>query len=895
MSASVPRFILRYRQGENAWQEYALAYGSFSVGRDPACQVVVTDLKASRRHLSLSVQTDGVWIQDLGSRNGTRLEGSLIPSNQAVRIQPGQVFGFGACEFLVTEQADAAQPVQPAPQIASQYVPPSAIPTRVVKPPAVSSSPPAVSPSPPAQHISRSPSYALVALVLVMACIVVAGVGFLFLVGSRSLTHLLDRRDAPGNTGSNTPLPAAPVVLPALPPVAVGDQKWLVMIYSDADDESIERDLFFDVNESERVGSAERVHIVAQMDRSPLGFDGDGNWSGTKRFYVTQDDDLQRIQSQELDDLGEVNMGAAATLTDFIVWAVSAYRADKYVLVISNHGSGWPGISYDPDPQPADGSQADGITMNELDEALALARQQTGVPRFDVIALDACLMGQLEVLSALTSHTHYVVASEEVVPWVSMAYAGFLQPLRQNPGMSAADLAKVMVESYIDQDEMIKDDETRRDAARVLYNSPQMSAPDFVRRMKVDTTMSAVDMDALPDLINTVNDLASALARVDQGQVARSRAFSQAFMSAFGDDVPPSYIDLVHFCQMLQSESGDAGVKNTAGKVIEAVRKSVIAEKHGPERPSANGIAIYFPNSQLYSREYGGYEAYTNNASRFASQSQWDDFLAFHYTKTPLNTGAPQPGAQISAPGASGISISPVTASPESLTQDEKVTLTATVTGANIGYIYLLVGYYNEESDLMLLANADFVLADKTKQIGGVSYPDWGDTQRVDLSVTWKPVLFAIYDGVQSVYTPLQPERYGASSQELTYIVKGIYTFAQSGKQRPAKLIFDGEGNLRQVLGMPEQGGAGAPREITPQDGDQFTILKEWAKWGKIKEGVLEFVDTAGGTLTFGKQPFTWKSFPADPLPYYIGFMVEDLDGNRYGQFTVIRVEAPNG
>jgi len=29
----------------------------------------------------------------------------------------------------------------------------------------------------------------------------------------------------------------------------------------------------------------------------------------------------------------------------------------------------------------------------------------------------------------------------------------------------------------------------------------------------------------------------------------------------------------------------------------------------------------------------------------------------------------------------------------------------------------------------------------------------------------------------------------------------------------------------------------------------------------------------------------------ADPSPYHVGFLVEDLDGNRYGQFTVITVK----
>ncbi len=28
---------------------------------------------------------------------------------------------------------------------------------------------------------------------------------------------------------------------------------------------------------------------------------------------------------------------------DFVTWAVSAYPADKYVLILEDHGAGWPG------------------------------------------------------------------------------------------------------------------------------------------------------------------------------------------------------------------------------------------------------------------------------------------------------------------------------------------------------------------------------------------------------------------------------------------------------------------------------------------------------------------------------------------------------------------------
>ncbi len=84
------------------------------------------------------------------------------------------------------------------------------------------------------------------------------------------------------------------------------------MLYQDADDKILEKDIYIDLNEAERVGSSDKVQIVAQMDRYRGGYTGDGNWVGAKRFYVTQDDDLEQVSSEVVDDMGNVAMSDGA-------------------------------------------------------------------------------------------------------------------------------------------------------------------------------------------------------------------------------------------------------------------------------------------------------------------------------------------------------------------------------------------------------------------------------------------------------------------------------------------------------------------------------------------------------------------------------------------------------
>jgi hypothetical protein len=59
--------------------------------------------------------------------------------------------------------------------------------------------------------------------------------------------------------------------------------------------------------------------LCQDLDRFNGDFQGDGNWTNSRQIYLTHDDDLNRINSDVVQDLGEVNMGEADTLVDFMI------------------------------------------------------------------------------------------------------------------------------------------------------------------------------------------------------------------------------------------------------------------------------------------------------------------------------------------------------------------------------------------------------------------------------------------------------------------------------------------------------------------------------------------------------------------------------------------------
>jgi pSer/pThr/pTyr-binding forkhead associated (FHA) protein len=82
-----------------------------SFGRHADCDVLLTEGHASRRHAKLLLTPDGAWIEDLGSSNGTFINGSRITGR--VRITSGDRLRFDVEEYDFRMPARAMQSIVP--------------------------------------------------------------------------------------------------------------------------------------------------------------------------------------------------------------------------------------------------------------------------------------------------------------------------------------------------------------------------------------------------------------------------------------------------------------------------------------------------------------------------------------------------------------------------------------------------------------------------------------------------------------------------------------------------------------------------------------------------------------------------------------------------------------
>jgi pSer/pThr/pTyr-binding forkhead associated (FHA) protein len=173
---------------------FTLDKGNLFIGRDLGNDIVINDAEISRRHARLVMQSDSFVIEDLGSTNGTSVNGQKLSG--ACLLHAGDAITFGEkvkLDFeLVLTNPDATvlaprsaqvlfapqAPVQPRPQPISQPVmapPPQPIRHAPVPPPPSYSGyvPANPAPEPAAPHKKKFPIWIIIVIlvVLLMVCV----------------------------------------------------------------------------------------------------------------------------------------------------------------------------------------------------------------------------------------------------------------------------------------------------------------------------------------------------------------------------------------------------------------------------------------------------------------------------------------------------------------------------------------------------------------------------------------------------------------------------------------------------------------------------------------------------------------------------------------------------
>ncbi len=342
---------------------------------------------------------------------------------------------------------------------------------------------------------------------------------------------------------------------------------WTVLIYLDGDVD-LEEAAFDDLNAMETIGSTADVNIIVYVDF----WTGDAApFTGAACYNISQDTGPTIGSTPLTTPLPtEPNMGDPNTLLNFIIFGQTYAPADNYLLILWDHGAGFYGVCFD------ETSGNDRL----VPEDLATVLSSGAIQPIDIVAFDACLMGQLELAYEIRNYTDFVVFSEESIPWFGFPYEKFLLSLVNTPGSSPTELAGEIVFRY-----------------QEAYNTGGI----YEAAGEIAICLSAIDTSKLDIVAEALDNLTLSLLPHSSivnyySAISQARGQTQSFAW-------PDFMDLAHFAQQIDATIIDPTISEAALTLSSLAIAAVSSEGHLSGLPSATGLAIAFSTHASLSLE----------------------------------------------------------------------------------------------------------------------------------------------------------------------------------------------------------------------------------------------------------------------------------------------------
>ncbi len=103
--------ILKVLSGGKKGAKVALKKPEFLIGRSQECNLTAGTSSISRKHCAIRRDGTRVTIQDLGSRNGTKVNGEKIA--EETELKSGDEIGVGPLQFMITMSTGIANEKKP--------------------------------------------------------------------------------------------------------------------------------------------------------------------------------------------------------------------------------------------------------------------------------------------------------------------------------------------------------------------------------------------------------------------------------------------------------------------------------------------------------------------------------------------------------------------------------------------------------------------------------------------------------------------------------------------------------------------------------------------------------------------------------------------------------------
>lgn len=331
-------------------------------------------------------------------------------------------------------------------------------------------------------------------------------------------------------------------------------------------------------------GGYASVNIRQMMDATKKG---DGltfvvEAGGSKRWFTKGIDrssygryEIKDGKLSKVEDLpGDISMSDSENLADFLKWAKKNYPADRYMLVLWDHGGGV-ASGYGHDDVNKKSSEANGSTM-QVPELLGALEQAD--MKFDCIGFDACLMQDIEIASAMEPYTDYYLASEETEGGYGWYYTAPFGKLAAAPGTPTEEFAMDAMSTFDQLNTIIKDDDGKPDTESTLS--------------LVDTTLAKPAYEQFGKLLVKADDAV----RADSSAYA-NMAVAGTNAYNFFDKMQ---IDLIDYLTVLAKAdyNDEIASDEEIADLVHSIQASILCRNKN-SADGINGIAFAFPYQNI--------------------------------------------------------------------------------------------------------------------------------------------------------------------------------------------------------------------------------------------------------------------------------------------------------
>lgn len=261
---------------------------------------------------------------------------------------------------------------------------------------------------------------------------------------------------------------------------------------------------------------------------------------------------------RRIDEQQSRNMADPNTLKDFLTWGCEYAPADRYGLILWDHGAGpMMGVCLD-ELYPDEKTGMNTLSLKELEEALRNSR--FAKEKLVFIGFDACLMGSLEIASLVSPYAEYMIASQETEPASGWDYSFLKEVNSLSDGRTWGEQITVAYEESL----------------RQTYDSATLSCLDLGKTEHV-----------LAELETFFGGLTEQVTTETYPVYSRCRANAKIYggQTTFDFDLV-DLVDLVNRYEKKELANSES-LREAIGKMV--VSSCAVNAEH------TNGLSIYYP------------------------------------------------------------------------------------------------------------------------------------------------------------------------------------------------------------------------------------------------------------------------------------------------------------